>query len=193
MTNAKFWENLKCLPFSSLGKNTEDMHSSKMVKTAKPKSRLLYKTRHAEGRKKGNLFFCHNYKHSIYRWGHAICIERLERERYPGLVRGGWSTEITDRSQGQTMSVQLCTWSLYRETSTLNLRWIARAFWCMCILEEQQLNMDDNSWWNPPLLVIMGWWRSFSSAYRAESVMLNANIVVIVVWPFSIETWVHVL
>lgn len=35
-------------------------------------------------------------------------------ERYPGLVRGGWSTETKDQSRGQTTPVQLCTWNLYR-------------------------------------------------------------------------------
>lgn len=34
---------------------------------------------------------------------------RGQSERYPGLVRGGWSTEIKDQSRGQTMLVQLST------------------------------------------------------------------------------------
>lgn len=47
---------------------------------------------------------------------------RGQIERYSGLVREGWSTEIKDESQRQTMSVQLCTWSLYSFKSTVN-RW----------------------------------------------------------------------
>lgn len=83
MTNAIFYLfiyffrlSFLCLKLTSyvllgLGKNTENMHSARMVETAKPifKSHYTDKTHRRKKERKSlpSLGFCHSYKHSIYR------------------------------------------------------------------------------------------------------------------------------
>lgn len=105
----------KCLnlfpPPPPLGKNTENMHSSKMVKTAKPKSRSLYTDETRRGKKERKslprlgffFFFVATAINTVFTDEVMPFALRGQRESYPRLVRGGWSTEIKDQSWGQTV------------------------------------------------------------------------------------------
>lgn len=66
-------------------------------------------------------------------------------ERYPGLVRGGWSTEIKDQSQGTNYTCTAVHMKPVQSLFSLNLQRIARAVWCR--LEEQQLHTKTG--WSP--------------------------------------------